>query len=125
MNEQIETWNINNRINLYLLDGISDSHLTDVSASKGRNVGEQFAHLHNVRLKWLKASEPVLMEGLQKIENSGAITKKLLAVSLTGSSPAMEKLLTKGFKEERIKGFKPHASTFLGYLLAHEAHHRG
>ena len=49
MNEQIETWNTNNRINLYLLDGIDDSHLTDVSASKDRNVGEQFAHLHNAR----------------------------------------------------------------------------
>jgi hypothetical protein len=63
------------------------------------------------------------MDGLQKIENSGAITKKLLAVSLTGGSLAMEKSLTKGFKEERIKGFKPHASAFPGYLLAHEAHH--
>ena len=56
MNAQIETWCINNRINLYLLNGIDDAHLTDVSGSKGRNVGEQFAHLHNVRLMWLRAS---------------------------------------------------------------------
>ena len=125
MNAQIETWSINNRINLYLLDGIDDAHLTDVSASKGRNVGEQFAHLHNVRLMWLKASEPALMEGLQKIETSDLITKELLATSLTGSSQAIEKLLTKGFEEGKIKGFKPHPAAFLGYLLAHEAHHRG
>ena len=25
----------------------------------------------------------------------------------------------------KIKGFKPHAVAFLGYLIAHESHHRG
>ena len=25
----------------------------------------------------------------------------------------------------RIKGFKPHAVAFLGYLISHESHHRG
>ena len=25
----------------------------------------------------------------------------------------------------RIKGFKPHAAAFLGYLVSHESHHRG
>jgi uncharacterized damage-inducible protein DinB len=25
----------------------------------------------------------------------------------------------------RIKGFKPHITAFLGYVLAHESHHRG
>jgi hypothetical protein len=39
---------------------------------------------------WLKASEPAPMEGLQKIENSGTIAKKLLAASLTGGNLAME-----------------------------------
>jgi len=50
MKELIETWEINNRINLYLLEAIDEAYLKDVSASKGRNVGEQFAHIHNVRL---------------------------------------------------------------------------
>jgi hypothetical protein len=25
----------------------------------------------------------------------------------------------------RIKGFKPHATAFVGYLISHESHHRG
>jgi len=37
----LETWEIHNRINLYLLDAVEPEHLRDVSASKGRNVGEQ------------------------------------------------------------------------------------
>jgi len=40
------------------------------------------------------------MEGLQKIENSDAITKELLATSLTGSSLVMEKLLQQDSKKK-------------------------
>src|SRR5205085_11698303 len=46
----LDAWEIHNRINLYLLDAIEAEHLNDHLASKGRSVGEQFAHLHNVRL---------------------------------------------------------------------------
>jgi hypothetical protein len=56
----IETWEIHHRVNRYLLDNIKEDHLGDISASKGRNVGEQFAHMHNVRLMWLQASSPEL-----------------------------------------------------------------
>jgi len=120
----IDTWHIHNRINLYLLNAIDEAHLTDVSASKGRTVGEQFAHIHNVRLMWLKASAPELLEGLTKIEKD-VITKQLLAAELTKSAEAMATLLQTGLEAGKIKGFKPHAAAFLGYLISHESHHRG
>ena len=68
MKDLIETWDIHNRINLYLLDAIDEKHLPDISASKGRTVGEQFAHIHNVRLMWLKAASPELFATQAKIE---------------------------------------------------------
>ena len=77
----IETWKIHNSINLYLLGSIKEEHLTDISASKGRNVGEQFAHIHNVRLMWLKAANPDLLNGQNKIEK-GVITQKQLTDEL-------------------------------------------
>jgi len=120
----IETWQIHNRINLYLLNAIDEAHLIDISASKGRNVGEQFAHIHNVRLMWLKTSAPELLEGLVKIEK-GAITKKQLLEELEKSAVAISSLLVKGFEIGKIKGFKPHATAFLGYFISHESHHRG
>lgn len=123
-NDLIETWEIHNRISLYLLDAIKEDHLQDVSASKGRNVGEHFAHMHNVRLMWLKAANPELLATQNKIEKEN-ITKKQLASELTKSSNAIASLLTTGFKEGKIKGFKPHPSAFLGYLISHESHHRG
>ena len=121
----IETLTINNRINLYMLEAIPAAALNDVSASKGRTVAQQFAHLHNVRLMWLSVSSPELMEGLEKIEKEFAADKKLLQKSLKASGKAMEELAKKGIKEGRIKGFKPHVAAFLGYVVSHEAHHRG
>lgn len=125
MKDFIDTWHIHNRINLYLLDAIDETFLTDISASKGRTVGEQFAHIHNVRLMWLKAAMPDLLTGQTKIEKGNKLTKKLLQTELEKSADAMAKLLRNGFETGKIKGFKPHAAAFLGYLVSHESHHRG
>ncbi len=125
-NELIETWEINGRIVLYLLESIENEWLTDISASKGRNVAEQFAHLHNVRLMWLKASAPELLEGLEKLEKAQNLNKEILAESLTKSAEAISKLISIGIANGgKIKGFKPHATAFVGYLISHESHHRG
>jgi uncharacterized damage-inducible protein DinB len=122
MNPLTETWQIHNRINIYLLDNIDEACLKDCSASKGRSVGEQFAHMHNVRLMWLKVAAPALLEGLNKIEKED-INKELLKRELYASGIVMEQLFEKS--DGRIKGFKPNATAFLGYLISHESHHRG
>lgn len=121
----IETWTIHNRINLYLLDSITEQYLSDFSASKGRTVGEQFAHIHNVRLMWLKTASPDLLTGQIKIEKDSKLTKKLLSTELKKSADAISKLLSNGYETGKIKGFKPHPSAFFGYLISHESHHRG
>jgi uncharacterized damage-inducible protein DinB len=123
MKEQlIETWQIHNRINLYLLESVPSEALADISASKGRTVGEQFSHIHNVRLMWLKSAAPELLENLQKLENAD---KKQIKEGLEQSSKKIEALLLQGLVTGKIKGFKPHAVAFLGYLISHESHHRG
>ena len=125
-NQLVETWQIHDRINLYLLDAIDAESLSSHSASKGRSVGEQFAHVHNVRLMWLKSAAPELLKGLAKVENDQANDKKLLAKSLAASGKAISTLLTQSLEAGgKVKGFKPHAAAFLGYLISHESHHRG
>ena len=122
----LETWEIHNRINLYLVDAIEPTALSSLSASKGRSVGEQFAHIHNVRLMWLKAAAPALLKGLAKVEKDGALDKKVLRKSLIDSGEAIKLLLSQSFQQGgKIKGFKPHTVAFLGYLISHESHHRG
>lgn len=127
MEEQlVETWNIHDRIHRYLLDAIPPEALTCLSASKGRTVAEQLAHIHNVRLLWLGPAAPELLDGLRKIEKGGAADKQALATALAASGSAIEALLRKSLASGgRIKGFKPHAVAFLGYLISHESHHRG
>jgi uncharacterized damage-inducible protein DinB len=124
----IETWNIHNRINFYLLEALAPEVLGVVSPLKGRTVFQLFAHMHNVRLMWLKASAPELLEGqegLEKLEgNSG--THDQLRAALEASGRAVEALLRNSFAEGgRVKGFKPHAVGFFSYLVSHESHHRG
>jgi len=121
----IETLQINNRINLYLLDAIDEKNMGDTAGGKGRHIGKQFAHLHNVRLMWLKVAAPELIEKIAKVEDNDALKKKTLKDALTQSGIAIETLLKKAEKEGKVKGFKPHPTAFVGYLLAHEGHHRG
>ena len=125
-NPLVETWQIHDRINLYLLDAVDDASLDSFSASKGRSVGQQFAHIHNVRLMWLKTAAPELTKNLTKVENDQAKDRKLLRKSLIDSGVAIGTLLANALEAGgKVKGFKPHASAFLGYLISHESHHRG
>jgi uncharacterized damage-inducible protein DinB len=126
MEEQlIETWTIHNRINLYLLNAIPDEALGDALA-KCRTVYDLFAHMHNVRLMWLQSAAPELLVGLEKLETKTVGTKDQLKAALTASGTAIESLLRKALAAGgKVKGFKPHAVAFLGYLISHESHHRG
>lgn len=124
MNEIVETWEIHNRINLYLLNSIEESHLSSISLTKGRTVAEHFAHLHNVRLMWLKSGMPELLDSVEKIDKEN-ITKELLINQLHLSGNAVSKMIKKAMNDGKLKGFKPHPTAFLGYIISHESHHRG
>ena len=122
----LETWAIADRLNRYLLDDIEEDSLPLKAAGKGRSVGATFAHIHNVRLLWLKSANPELLAGLRKFESDDAVSKDALSDSLTRSGAAITSMLKKSIESDgRIKGFKPHVSAFVGYLIAHEGHHRG
>jgi uncharacterized damage-inducible protein DinB len=121
----VETWTIHNRINLYLLDAIADDSLA-LALPKCRTVFDLFAHIHNVRLMWLKSAAPELLEGLEKLETRKGGTKAQLRAAIEASGSAVESLFAKAVAAGgKVKGFKPHATAFLGYLVSHESHHRG
>jgi uncharacterized damage-inducible protein DinB len=121
----IETWNIHDRINRYLLKAVSDDALGTALGPKHRTIYQLFAHMHNVRLMWLKSAAPELLGGLAKLEGETG-DKGALAAALESSGQAIAALLRKSLAAGgKVKGFKPHAIAFLGYLIAHESHHRG
>lgn len=126
MEEQLlETWEIHQRINLYLLDAIPEAALAN-ALPKCRSVHDLFAHVHNVRLLWLKPNAPELTKSLDKLESKKITSKSTLGTALTASGNAIGQLLRNAFANGvKIKGFKPHAPAFVGYLISHESHHRG
>jgi uncharacterized damage-inducible protein DinB len=119
-----DTWLLNNRVNLMLLEQLTGEQLAVAPSSRARNVGDQIAHLHNARIMWLEAQEPAVARTLAKIEK-GAATKAGLKQALEASGAAFAALIDQGEKTGKLKSFKRGVAAFLGYVLAHEAHHRG
>ena len=120
----VETWRIHARIQRYLLDAVPAEALAATGGIKGRGVGEQFAHLHDVRLMWVRAAAPERLEGLARL-GKGPLSHQVLGPALDASAAAVEALLATGVATGRVKGFKPHPAAFLGYLISHESHHQG
>ena len=48
-----ETWHLNNRVNLLLLDALTDEQLAATILPRGRAVISYFVHIHMARFYWL------------------------------------------------------------------------
>ena len=124
MDDLIDTWRINNRINLYMLGAIAEEALTMKPPIGGRNVAQQWMHLHNARRMWVEAAAKELLPEIEKLDTKASLTKTQLAAALSASGEVMERILGAGLESGRVKGFKPHPAAFLGYLVAHDSYHR-
>jgi uncharacterized damage-inducible protein DinB len=122
-----EAWQTNHRINLFLIDQISEEGMrSTLSKRGGRDVARQFAHLHNVRIYHMERRTKNLAEGLAKFESKHSPTKAELKKAFKASTAAVERFLVdvlNGVPKRR--GFKKGIFTTLSYFIAHESHHRG
>ncbi len=124
--QSIDTWLTNNRINMTMIDELPAEAL-EASLSKrgGRTIALQFAHMHDVRLKWLEVCVPALYKTQAKINKEGKVDKALLKKQLTSSANALADWMKTADDDGKLKGYKKGIVFLLGYFLAHEAHHRG
>jgi uncharacterized damage-inducible protein DinB len=120
-----EAWLMNNEVNLFLLKNIPEEHLDDRYSSRTRTVAAQFAHIHNVRLMWAKHAMPDLQGEAVSFEKGAKPTKEELHKALQTSEIVVKKFLEASEEAGKVKNWKGSPATFLGYLIAHEAHHRG
>jgi uncharacterized damage-inducible protein DinB len=127
LDQILETWHINNRVNLMLLDEISAEGMkSSLSTRGGRDVARQFAHMHNVRLSWLEVSAKDLTKGVKKLDSKTIYSRADLKKHLATSADAIATWLERGVAAGgTVKAFKRGVIPALGYLLAHEGHHRG
>jgi len=118
-----ETFLLNNRANLRLLDALTDEQLAYAPNPRARSIADQFAHLHNVRLMWLEVVAPAA-KGLKKIEK-GTAARAGLRTALEASAEVLAAAVAEAERAGKIRGYKRGPAAFCGYALAHEGHHRG
>ncbi len=114
----------NNRINLYLIENLpAPAWREKPSDGKGRTIAAIVAHLHNVRVMWLKAAKS---EEIPEQLDRASVTPAQATRGLEISNRALESIITRAMESDgRIKNFRPDVAGFIGYLIAHDAHHRG
>jgi uncharacterized damage-inducible protein DinB len=119
----LRSFAIHNRVHFYLLDALApEVWLAEPPGGKGRTLAALVAHIHSVRLMWLKAAGVKTLPAA--LEKTASVAEAKAA--LEESAAALETILTKALNGDgRIPSFKPDAWAFVGYLIAHEAHHRG
>ena len=121
----LSSFDTNDRINQYMIENLStEAWRADPPSGKGRTIAAIVAHMHNVRVMWLKAAA----KGTQipaQLERS-SVTPTQATKALAQSRDALSAVLKAALEGDgRVKGFRPDAAGFLGYLIAHDAHHRG
>ena len=121
----LHAFDTNEKVNQFMLDNMpAAAWRAEPPNGKGRTISAIVAHIHNVRVMWLKAAAKgsKIPEQLERDKVTIAGAKKGLAES----HAALRALIESSIKSDgRIKGFKPDVASFLGYLFAHDAHHRG
>ena len=123
----LEAWRINNRVNLLLIENISDEGMQcTLSRRGGRNVVRQFAHLHNNRIWHVTRRAKALADGADLFETHDEPDRRTLAAALRDSADRVERMFS-GANDEvpGIRPFKRGLIPYLGYFIAHESHHRG
>lgn len=121
----VEAWCMSNEVNLYLLDSISDEYLKDSYAKRTRTVAAQFAHMHYVRLRWLNHAATKLVGKVESFPKGAQPTKAELKNALQASEEVIARFLEECEASGEVKCWNGSPASFLSYLVAHEAHHRG
>ena len=127
IDEVVEAWRVNNRINLLLVDRISDEGMgCTLSRRGGRNVVRQLAHIHNNRIWHLQRRAKRLAEGATLFETYDEPDRKTLTAALRDSGDKIEQLFRlAGEGAPGVRTFKRGIAPYLAYFVAHESHHRG
>lgn len=115
----------NERMNQYLLEHLDDRTWTASPPSRqGRPIAAIVSHMHNVRHMWLTVAAKG-KTAPEKLDRK-TVTKPQAMMALAASSQALLSLFEHSLEQGgRVKDFRPDVVGFLGYVIAHEAHHRG
>ena len=132
--ETILAYALNDRMNQLVLEQLDPrAWRAKLPGQKGRTIAAIFAHVHNVRCKWLRLSAPHLKrppqldrswctqkQAQKALAESGARCSQMLAEALTDPNGLIPSFLRDGW----ARPWAPGAAMF-AYMITHDSHHRG
>ena len=124
----VEGWQINHRVTLKLLESLSEEALrATLSKRGGRDVARQLAHVHEVRTSWAEITSKTNRSAkLPHFAKDESLTKKDLKAALDISAEAIDTTIRESWaKGGKVTSYKRGLMPLVGYLIAHESHHRG
>ncbi len=125
MDGLVTGWEINCEVNRLLLDGVPAAGWEVGFSERTRTVASQWAHVHNVRLYHLEKRGKAFLGAMTTFPRGAKPTRKQIERSLDASDAAMGRFLAEVEELGTVKSWPNGPAAFLGYLCAHEAHHRG
>lgn len=120
----INAYDTNDRINQYMIENLpAEAWRAETPDGKGRTIAAIVAHMHNVRVMWLKAAKS---EKIPEQLDRTSVTPAQAGKGLEQSRAALTDVIKAALEGDgRVRSFKPDVAGFLGYLISHDAHHRG
>lgn len=129
----LETYAVNDRINQLILERLDPrAWRAKPPGRNARTIAAIFAHMHNIRRKWLRLSAPHLK--LPAPLDRTRCTQRQARTALAESARRCSEMLVEALRPEgRIKEFRrdgwarpwPAGASMFAYMILHDAHHRG
>ncbi|MFB3923580.1 MAG: DinB family protein [Terriglobia bacterium] len=128
----VEAFAVNERMNQIVIEHLEPGlWRATPPAGKGRTIAAIFAHVHNIRRKWLRLSAPhlELPRELDRVRCTMPQAKR----ALKESARRCEEMLRAALLSGRVREFRrdgwarpwPSGAAMVVYMIVHEAHHRG
>lgn len=123
---------LNDRLNQLILEQLDPAAWRAQSAgARRRTIAAIFAHMHNIRRKWVRLSAPHLR--LPPPLKRNHCTQKEASAALAASAASCSKMLLDAeagrvcqfHRDGWAKPWQTAGAAMLAYMLAHDAHHRG
>jgi uncharacterized damage-inducible protein DinB len=121
----LDAFDTNDRINQFMIENLpAEAWRASPPGNKGRTIAAIVAHMLNVRVMWLKAAAKgsKLPEQLDRNRLTPGQASRGLEQSRSALSAVLKSALN---SDGKVKGFRPDVAGFFGYLISHDAHHRG
>jgi len=128
-----EAYAVNDRMNQLVLEHLDLRAWRAKPPGKGRTIAGIFAHVHNVRRKWLRLSAPHLKlpapldrtrctpkQARAALAESAARCSEMLADALANPGSRIKKFRRDGWARPWTAG-----AAMFAYMISHDAHHRG